>query len=86
MLQLQLADQLARQRSQELRLAAERSRIAHAHRVARRRQRAPVRVRLGWWLVARGLRLAVWDRHASAERGSATAAVAGGGRSLVVRP
>jgi len=84
MLQLQLADQLARQRSQELRLAAEHARLAQARRAARRRQRAPVRVRLGWWLVARGLRLAVWDRHAPVDRNQ-PGAIAGGGGSLVVR-
>lgn len=68
MLQLQLADSLARQRAHDLHADAELARTSHALRHAR--QHHPFRVRLGWWLVARGLRMAVWDRHTSPRHGS----------------
>jgi hypothetical protein len=64
MLSVDLATTLHQQRRRELEGRAAVSRLGREAQPARRSSRA-VRVHVGWWLVATGLRLAVWDRRAT---------------------
>ena len=65
MLNVDLAHALHHQRRLDFEGHAQHARLGHEFTTPRRSSRA-VRVHVGWWLVATGLRLAVWDRRPTA--------------------